>query len=107
LILPGRVKGHSPPFKGENRLAADDSAMLINAILKEPFPPISLPKREYMERARQLWQELEFPPLTLESPWFGYSLGDWDDEWEEEAQMAVEGRYLETGAKLATKRVKS
>ena len=108
LILPGRVKGHSPPFHhDENRLAGEDSAMLINAILKEPFPPISLPKREYMERAIQVWHELEFPTLNLESPWFGYSLGDWDEEWEEEAQLAVEGRYLETGDKLAKNRVKS
>jgi 3-polyprenyl-4-hydroxybenzoate decarboxylase len=107
LILPGRVKGHAPPFKHEDRMAAEDSAMLINATLKEPFPPISLPKREYMERAKQIWQELEFPTLNPESPWFGYSLGDWDDEWEEEAQMAVTGRYVETGDKLATRRVKT
>ena len=116
LVLPGRVKGHSPPFEDENKMAtakevfyhaADDSALLINAILKEPFPPISLPKREYMERARQIWNELEFPTLRPESPWFGYSLGQWEDEWEEEAQMAVQGRYLETGDKLAKRRVKS
>ncbi|MBI4523980.1 MAG: UbiD family decarboxylase [Deltaproteobacteria bacterium] len=107
LILPGRVKGHSPPFKHEDRLAAEDSAMLINAILKEPFPPISLPKREYMERAKQIWEELEFPALNPEPPWFGYSLGDWDEEWEEEAEMAVTNRYLETGEKLAKRRVKT
>jgi 4-hydroxy-3-polyprenylbenzoate decarboxylase len=86
---------------------ADDSALLINAILKEPFPPISLPRREYMERALEIWRELELPPLRPETPWYGYSLGQWDDEWEEEAKMAVDGRYLETADKLARRRVKS
>ncbi|MEE9232861.1 MAG: UbiD family decarboxylase [Nitrospirales bacterium] len=116
MILPGRVKGHAPPFEEENRIAtakevfyrsADDSALLINAVLKEPFPPISLPKREYMENARQIWEELGLPALRPESPWFGYSLGQWDDEWEMEAQMAVQGHYLETGDKLAKRKVKT
>ena len=39
-------------------LPADESAMLCNAILKEPFPPVSLPKREYMENAKKIWEEL-------------------------------------------------
>ncbi len=115
LILPGRVKGHSPPFEDEGHLVtakemfyqpATDSGMLINAILKEPFPPISLPKREFMEHARELWNRLELPPLEPQAPWYGYSLGQWDDEWEEEAQLAVKSDYLQTGAKLAKRRVK-
>ncbi len=115
LILPGRVKGHAPPFEEENLKVtakevfyrpADDSALLINAVLKEPFPPISLPKQEYMERARELWNRLELPPLRPEAPWYGYSLGQWDDEWEEEAQLAAQSRYLETGTKLAKRKVK-
>jgi 4-hydroxy-3-polyprenylbenzoate decarboxylase len=115
LILPGRVKGHSPPFEDEGHLItakemfyqpATDSGMLINAILKEPFPPISLPKREFMEHARELWNRLELPPLNPQAPWYGYSLGQWNDEWEEEAQLAVKSDYLQTGAKLAKRRVK-
>ena len=115
MILPGRVKGHAPPFEEENRKVtakevfyrpADDSALLINAVLKEPFPPISLPKQEYMERARELWYKLELPPLRPEAPWYGYSLGQWDEEWEEEAQLAAQSRYLETGTKLAQRKVK-
>ena len=62
-IVGGMEKGHAPPFlyhheqKGTDvvsyHLPADESAMLCNAILKEPFPPVSLPKREYMENAEE------------------------------------------------------
>ena len=34
------------------------------------------------------------PPLRPEAPWFGYSLGLWDEEWEREAQLATQSRYL-------------
>jgi 4-hydroxy-3-polyprenylbenzoate decarboxylase len=59
-----------------------------------------------MERAKEIWDELGLPPLRPENPWFGYSLGQWEDELEEEAQLAVEGRHLETGEKLAKRRIK-
>jgi len=32
-----------------------------------------------------------------QSPWFGYSLGDWLPQWDEAAKRAVEGRYLDNG----------
>jgi len=34
------------------RNGGQDASVLIDATLKEDFPPISLPKREYMERAK-------------------------------------------------------
>jgi 4-hydroxy-3-polyprenylbenzoate decarboxylase len=116
-IVPGMEKGHAPPFLFEDvsrgtdvvsyHLPADESAMLCNAILKEPFPPISLPKREYMEQSRAIWEELGLPKLKPEMPWFGYSLGQWDDELDEEAQLAVKGRYYESGEKLKGRREKA
>ena len=116
-IIEGMEKGHAPPFlykdtvRGTDvvsyHLPADESGMLCNAILKEPFPPISLPKREYMERARELWEELDLPKLRPEMPWYGYSLGQWDDELDEEARLAVLGRYYETGKKLEKRREKA
>ena len=78
----------------------------INAILRESFPPVSLPKREFMEKARVIWDELGLPTLTPKSPWYGYSLGDWDEELDEEARLAVEGDYLLSGEKLKRRRVK-
>jgi 4-hydroxy-3-polyprenylbenzoate decarboxylase len=116
-IINGLEKGHAPPFHYQDahdgtdvvsyHLPANESVMLCNAILKEPFPPISLPKREYMEHAKQIWEDLDLPPLKPRAPWFGYSLGQWDDELDHEAELAVQGRYFETGEKLAGRREKA
>jgi 4-hydroxy-3-polyprenylbenzoate decarboxylase len=50
-----------------------------------------------MERAKAIWEEMGLPKLRPQSPWFGYSLGDWLPAWDEAAKRAVEGRYLENG----------
>jgi len=102
-ILGHRDQGHGPRSRRNN---GEDASVLIDATMKESFPPISLPKREYMERAKQLWEELGLPQLKPESPWFGYSLGDWPDELEEAAARAVRGDYFETGKLLAARRRK-
>ncbi|HEY3116678.1 MAG TPA: UbiD family decarboxylase [Chloroflexota bacterium] len=99
-VIRGKDAGHGPRATHDEL----DSAMLINATLRTTFPPISLPKREYMENAARIWEELGLPHLKPESPWFGYSLGDWSDEFEEDARLAVEGRWMETGDKLAQRR---
>jgi 4-hydroxy-3-polyprenylbenzoate decarboxylase len=83
-----------------------DSALLVDATLKQDFPPISLPKREYMERAREIWEQMGLPAITPEVPWFGYSLGDWPEALEQEAERAVAGDYWETGARQAQRRRK-
>jgi len=102
-ILRHRDQGHGPRSR---RNHGEDASVLIDATMKESFPPISLPKREYMERAKQLWEELGLPQLKPESPWFGYSLGEWPDELEEAAARAVRGEYFETGKLLAARRRK-
>ena len=112
-------KGHAPPFRGtgieqaaEGRDVvghgdrADDSGMLINACLKEPWPPISLPTKEHMERALEIWNELGLPKVRPQRPWYGYSLGQWDDDLEEEARLALRGEHYQTGEKVARRRVK-
>ncbi len=112
-------KGHAPPFRGTGieRAAegrdtvghgdpADDSGMLINACLKEPWPPISLPSKEYMDNALKIWKELGLPALRPQRPWYGYSLGQWDEELEAEALLALRGEHYQTGEKLAKRRVK-
>ncbi len=75
-----------------------DSTLLIDATLKAPMPPLALPKKEFMERAQQLWAELGLPPVTLKAPWYGYTLGEWIDRWDVYAERAVTGRWEETGA---------
>src|SRR5215470_7224024 len=92
-ILHYKDEGHGPRSMIDN----EDSAVLIDATLKETFPPISLPKREYMEQARKIWEELGLPPLRPEMPWYGYDLGEWNDHLEAQAQRAVRGEYWETG----------
>ena len=47
-----------------------------------------------MENALEIWKELGLPEIKPQSPWFGYSLGQWDDELESEAQLAIQRRIL-------------
>ena len=79
----------------------EESMLLIDATLKADMPPIALPKKEYMEHAKGLWEKFGLPPLTPEAPWHGYSLGDWNDEWDEMAKRAADGNYLENGRRSA------
>jgi 4-hydroxy-3-polyprenylbenzoate decarboxylase len=51
-----------------------------------------------MERARTIWEELGLPPVTVPSPWHGYTLGDWTDTWQRFAQRAVAGEWEKNGA---------
>ena len=92
-ILGHRARGHGPVLKG----VESDSTMLIDATLKHDMPPVALPKREFMENARALWDRLGLPPLKPESPWHGYSLGEWSDTWERAASNATDGQYLRNG----------
>jgi 4-hydroxy-3-polyprenylbenzoate decarboxylase len=102
-ILPHRDQGHGPRSQ---RNGGEDASVLIDATLKENFPPISLPKREYMERAKAIWEELGLPKLKPEPPWFGYSLGEWSAALDAAAQSATRGDYFETGKLLEKRRRK-
>jgi UbiD family decarboxylase len=99
-IAPYRSLGHGPKSEG----SGEESTMLIDATQKTPDPPISLPKREYMERALTIWQELNLPPITLTQPWHGYSLGDWDAVWDTYAERAIAGKWEETGKETFARR---
>jgi UbiD family decarboxylase len=99
-IAPYRSRGHGPKSEG----SGEESTMLIDATQKTPDPPISLPKREFMERARAIWQELGLPPISPRQPWYGYSLGDWDAVWDTYAERAVSGRWEETGKETFARR---
>jgi UbiD family decarboxylase len=76
------------------------SSILIDATRKWAYPPTSLPKKEFMERALERWEAEGLPSLSLKKPWYGYELGYWTDEARDDAQAAVEGRYLESLARL-------
>ncbi|MGH7830493.1 MAG: hypothetical protein ACREP8_09985, partial [Candidatus Binatia bacterium] len=88
-----------------SRYDSMESSLLIDATRKADFPPISLPKKEYMERARQIWEELGLPKLEPQEPWHGYFLGLWPEEFDQEAEIAVQGTYEKIGEKLKRTRV--
>jgi 3-polyprenyl-4-hydroxybenzoate decarboxylase len=74
-----------------------ESTMLIDATQKHPMAPLALPGKEYMEKARGIWDELGLPALAPKSPWHGYTLGDWTDTWEKFAQRAARGDWEQNG----------
>jgi UbiD family decarboxylase len=82
-----------------------ESSLLIDATRKADYPPLSLPKKEYMERARAIWEELGLPKLEPQEPWHGYFLGLWPDALDEEARLATAGDADKVGEKLRTTRV--
>jgi UbiD family decarboxylase len=100
-MAPYRSAGHGPKSEGGGSV---ESTMLIDATQKTPDPPISLPKREFMERARAIWEELKLPPITARQPWHGYSLGDWDAVWDTFAERAVDGQWEQTGRESLARR---
>ena len=93
-IVPHRGQGHGP--KREHG-GEEDATLLIDATMKGDMPPLALPKREYMERAKAIWEELGLPALRPQPPWFGYSLGDWLPQWDAAASRAAAGGWLENG----------
>lgn len=104
-ILDHKDMGHGPRTGADDtHYEATDSAMLINAMLKRPYPPVSLPAKEFMEHAKQIWEELGLPALKPEAPWHGYSLGQWPEEFAAEAARAAASEYWQTGEELLKKR---
>ena len=98
-IVPYRSAGHGPKSG-----AREDSTILIDATLKHDMPPLALPRREYMEHARGIWDELGLPAISPQAPWHGYSLGDWDEHYDVYARRAVEGRWAESGKETFERR---
>jgi 3-polyprenyl-4-hydroxybenzoate decarboxylase len=109
-VTPGKAIGLDPsavPQEARDKLQRPPtSALMINATRKWDYPPVSLPKQEFMERARKIWEEEGLPPLAPKVPWFGYSLGSWTEEDIEEAELAMKGEYYQTGEKLAKNRMR-
>jgi UbiD family decarboxylase len=99
-IMPHRSAGHGP----KSGAHGEESTILIDATLKQSAPPLALPAREFMERARGIWEELGLPTLSPRPPWHGYSLGDWADDWETYARRAVKGEWEQSGAETFARR---
>jgi len=93
VVLPYRSHGHAPAQKGMEI----DSTVLINATQKGPMPPVCLPKQEFMEQAKELWESLDLPKLRPVTPWYGYSLGVWEDAWQAAADNTTASRWEDNG----------
>ncbi len=108
-VMPGKMHATDPsvaPPKPEGTTERlPGSALLIDATMKWPYPPTCLPAREFMEKARQIWEEVGLPKFTPKVPWFGYELGFWPDEMREEAKLALQGEYYQVSEKLARNRL--
>ena len=102
-ITPNRSVGHAPHTDGPQI----ESTMFIDATLKVDFPPVALPKKEFMENAKAIWEELKLPELIPQKPWHGYSLGYWSETWDNCAEIAAKSEWLENGKRteMATKRL--
>ena len=100
-IVPGRGRGHGPRT---DLRSVTDSGLLIDARRKAPTPPLALPKREYMEAARELWNKLGLPPLSPQMPWYGYTMGHWNERWDSMARTAADGGYMDNGKQAAAGR---
>ena len=100
-LIPHKDPGHGPRGPRDN---GESASVLINALLKSRTAPVALPRREYMERAKVLWERLGLPPLKPESPWHGYELGYWPAELARQAELATRGDYFAVGAELARQR---
>ena len=112
IIAKGKPPGldpstYPPGRESEDKRPTWTSSLLINAVRPWPYTPVSLPKKEFMERSRKIWEELELPPLKPRMPWYGYSLGVWTDEDENEAGIAAKSDYFETGKKQTGQRKKT
>jgi UbiD family decarboxylase len=101
VLLPHKDPGHGPRGTRDD---GETASVLVNATLKGTFAPVALPKREFMENARAIWERLGLPPLTPQSPWHGYDLGYWPPELEQQARMAAASEYFELGRNSANER---
>jgi hypothetical protein len=58
---------------------------------------VALPRRDYMERALDIWRAHEMPEPDLLMPWYGYTLGYWNEEDQKLADLISAGDYKAVG----------
>jgi UbiD family decarboxylase len=112
VIAKGKSPGldpsaHPPGMSSIEARTASTAALLIDATRPWPYTPVSLPRKDFMERSKAIWEELGLPPLKPRMPWYGYSLGAWTKQDEDEAELAVNGDHFVTGEKAKAQRQKS
>ncbi|MFC1815479.1 UbiD family decarboxylase [Thermodesulfobacteriota bacterium] len=108
-IVPGKLHitdpSVAPDIEGRSERVPGCS-LLINATRKWPYPPTALPAKEFMEKAKAIWEEEKLPALTPKAPWYGYELGRWTQRNKSEAEMALRGDHYKIGEEATLKRKK-
>jgi 4-hydroxy-3-polyprenylbenzoate decarboxylase len=108
FVVPFRSPGHGPITDNKAGISSDprtaNSTLLIDATLKHAMPPIALPSQPHMQRAKELWDKLNLPPIQLQAPWYGYSLGDWNEAWDDFAHKATAGQWQHNGSNTLARR---
>jgi 4-hydroxy-3-polyprenylbenzoate decarboxylase len=100
LVVPYRSSGHGP----KSGRAPEEGTLMIDATLKHDMPPLALPAEKFMQRAKDLWEQLGLPHIVPQAPWHGYELGDWAPEWSQFADAAVAGDWRKTGVSTYARR---
>ena len=105
LLLPHKAGGHGPKAANKTEAHGSESSILIDATLKAPTSPLALPAKQYMDRSRQLWEELGLPRIPpAQPPWHGYDLGDWAPDWQAFADNAAAGNWVSNGINTFARR---
>ena len=107
MLDPSAVPSSTPYEQAIYPAPSGTSCLLIDATIKWKYPPVALPKREFMENARNIWEELGLPELKPKNPWHGYELGEWTEANRREAERALRGEHYLTGEERARTRVKT
>lgn len=101
LVVPHKHPGHGPRGPRDD---GETASVLINATLKGTYAPVALPRREFMEEAKLIWERLGLPALEPETPWHGYELGYWPADLERQARMAAASDYFSLGRDMSNRR---
>lgn len=100
-VLDNKDPGHGPRGPRDD---GETASVLVNALLKEDFAPVALPRKEFMENAKETWERLGLPELKPEAPWHGYELGAWDASLARQAEMAARSEYFDFADELIGQR---
>ena len=103
IVRAGRTLRVDGPVRGRRPGAGEKQRVLIDATLKGPYPPVALPRRDFMERALAIWREQPgLPEPRLRAPWHGYALGAWSEQDQALADLMLDGDYRAVGRISAT-----
>ena len=106
-IVPHRGQGHGPKREHDQE---EDSTLLMDATMKGDMPPLALPKREYMERAKAIWEELDLARCTRSRPGSAIRSATGCRNGTRRRNARPQGRYLDNGRiseKLRRKRAQA